>query len=163
MTQPILYYSTNTWLSYSIAQRYYGATHYVWCSPHIAPSSRGSLDSHVPPTANPIEVFKVLYNEVHNGDRHSPKIRENKVGILRGASSKRLNGAIGERQEREIASVVERAELRDFRPLLYIIPSSLVTDRICEVPIEERAAPLSLEFLIPELPRDCFDVIEFYL
>lgn len=98
MTEPILYYSTNTWLAYSVAQRYYGAIHYVWCSPHIAPSSRGSLDSHVPPTSNPIEVFKVLYNEVRNGDRHSSKVRDNKIGILRGASIKRVSGTIDEKR-----------------------------------------------------------------
>lgn len=159
--KPILYYSTNTWLSFGIAQRYYDAIHYVWCSPQITPNNRGYFDSHVPPTANPIEVFKSLYNEVRNGDRHSPKVRENKVGILRGASAKRASGIIGEKEEREIAAVIERAELKDFRPLMYIIPASLVADRIREVPVEERAAPLSFEFIIPELPRSCFDVIEF--
>ena len=56
------------------------------------------------------------------GDRHSAKIAQNKIGIIRGASFKRGAGKIAEAQEKEISAIVDTAETADFRPLLYVIP-----------------------------------------
>ncbi len=33
MSAPLILYSTNTWLAYKIAERFYGDMHYVWCAP----------------------------------------------------------------------------------------------------------------------------------
>ena len=79
---------------------------------------------------------------------------------MRGASIKRSLGAISSEQEEEIKSIVENSEIRDFRPLLYIIPYDRVTHLLRNVPIVDRAHPLSVEFVIEELPRNLFDVIE---
>lgn len=35
-----IYYSCCTWLCYEICQRFYGALHYVWCTPYFDPPSR---------------------------------------------------------------------------------------------------------------------------
>ena len=56
-------------------------------------------------------------------------------------------------------STVKSADIRDFRPLFYIIPFQLVRDRLEPVPVDLRAHPLSVEFIIELLPRDCFDAI----
>lgn len=32
-TAPLVLYSTNTWLAYTVAERFYGGEHYVWCTP----------------------------------------------------------------------------------------------------------------------------------
>ena len=65
------------------------------------------------------------------------------------------------KQEKEIAKIVESAEVSDFRPLLYIMPFELVQKLLIKVPVADRAHPLSSEFLIHSLPRAHFDVIEF--
>src|SRR5262245_16335140 len=36
---PPVLYSTNTWLAFAIAQKYYASRHYVWCTPHFDPRS----------------------------------------------------------------------------------------------------------------------------
>jgi len=60
-----------------------------------------------------------------------------------------------------IAKVVNLADISDFRPLLLIIPYAAVASLVSVVPPEDRAHPLSTEFIIADLPREVFDVIEF--
>jgi hypothetical protein len=160
MAIPIVLYSATSWLAYTVAERYYGAKHFVWCAPVFDASSLYAREWHVPPTSSPSEIYKGLMEEVKRRDRHSAKIAQNKIGIIRGASVKRSAGVITKAQEKEIVAVVKAAETADFAPLLYVIPYQLVSKKLKMVPVAERAHPLSTEFIIPRLPRRCFDVIE---
>jgi len=112
------------------------------------------FDSTVPPTSSPLEVYRSLYEEVRRGDDHSAKIQDNKAGLLRGASFKRQHSVITEQEERDIAAIVDRAANRDFRPLLYVIPYGLVRSLLADVPVANRAHPLSREYVIADLPRE---------
>lgn len=114
--KPLVLYSTNTWLAYAISERFYRGIHYVWCSPHAGPSSVPSHDATVPPSSSPLEIYRLLSQEVVRGDRHSALIQQNRAGILRGAQSRRQQGVIGEPHEGEIRAVVSLAETRDFKP-----------------------------------------------
>ena len=143
-----------------IAEHFYRHDHYVWCTPYFDPRQNGR-DTAVPPTSSPFEMYQALSEEVRRGDEHSSKIAENKVGILRGASAKRRARVITSDQEKQIGAIVKKAQIRDFRPLLYVIPFSLVVNRLREPPPEDKAHPLSAEYVIDNLPRNSFDVIEF--
>ena len=101
-----------------------------------------------------------LYNETKRRDRHSTKIQDNKIGILKGATYKKDAGVITAEEEAEIVSIIEIAEIIDFRPLLYVIPYDKAQTLMRNVPVRERANPLSTEYIIDKLPRDLFDVIE---
>jgi hypothetical protein len=157
--KPLILYSTNTWLAYTIAQRYYRAEHYAWCTPYFDPRRYGN-DAAVPPTSSPLEVYQSLAAEAARGDRHSAKIEENRAGIRHGASAKRAAGIIDDSQERAIVTIVDLAYGNDFRPLMYIIPYSLVARKLREPPPEDKAHPLSAEYVIDNMPRKHFDVIE---
>lgn len=161
MADPILMYSVNTWLSYLIAQRYYRGNHHVWCTPCFDPRMLPAADVTVPPTSTPFEIYRSLYEEVRRRDSHSLKIKEIRNGILKGARKKQAAGIITRTQEREIKLIVKSASLGDFRPLLYVIPYALVSTIVTKVPVKKRAHPLSEEYLIENLPRNCFDVIAF--
>lgn len=158
---PIVLYSTNTWIAYTITKVYYSDNHYVWCSPFPGPHSIAQHDVTVPPSSSPIEIYRILHDDVKRGDYHSSKIVQNKLGLARGAESKKADGLIDDATQREIMTIIERAETRDFRPLFYIIPYSLVRRFVSRAPVENRAHPLSDEYIIPSLPRKCFDIIEF--
>ena len=101
-----------------------------------------------------------FYEEVRRGDRHSAKIEANREGILLGADIKRRYGVIDQNQQTEIEEIVKSVEISDFRPILYVIPYSNVEADVREATIEERAHPLSLEFVIESLDRQYFDPIE---
>lgn len=159
MNTPLVLYSTNTWLAYMISKRYYKDEHYIWCTPYFDP--KNNHDSAVPPTSSPLETYRRLAEEVSHGDKHSQKIKENKAGILRGANAKKMAGIINENQEKEIVSIVDLAEQRDFHPLLYVIPYSLVADKLIEPSPEDKAHPLSAEYIINNLDRSLFDVLDF--
>lgn len=159
MSNPLILYSTNTRLAYLISKRYYGDLHYVWCTPYFDSKSIAPHDYTIPPTSSPGEIYHNLYQEVNRGDRHSSKIEDNKKGILEGVNAKREAAVINKQQKAEIIQVVEKAEILDFKPLLYIIPFNLVTELVEEVPVEERAHPLSVEYIIRALPRHLFDII----
>jgi hypothetical protein len=158
-TSPVLY-STNTWIAYMIAEKFYRKQHYVWCTPYFDPRQNGR-DAAVPPTSSPFEMYRALFAETSRGERHSAKIEENRVGILRGATAKKKARVINDDQQKEITAIVKVAIPSDFRPLLYVIPSSVVSSRLREPPPEDKAHPLSAEYVIDALPRECFDVIEF--
>ena len=78
---------------------------------------------------------------------------------MRGVEAKRFNGVINDEIAAEIASVIEAADIYDFRPMCYVIPFCLVRNLVRPVPIGQRAHPLSAEFVIESLPRNCFDAI----
>ncbi len=85
----IVLYSANTWLAYNIAERYYQGEHYVWCTPFFDSNVSGPGYT-VAPTSSPKEIYINLYKETTRGDRHSSKIADNKVGILKGQPIKKL-------------------------------------------------------------------------
>lgn len=160
MPDNLILYSANTWLAFNVAERYFKQEHYVWCTPYFEPTDRSGYIYTVAPTSSPKDIYLNLYKEVMGGDRHSTKIDDNKVGILKGAAFKKTAGVITEDQEAEIAAVVAAAERREFKPLLYIIPYEKVISLKKDVPVADRAHPLSNEYIIENLPRDHFDVIE---
>ena len=159
MRRPLILYSTNTWLAFNIAERYYRGRHYIWCTPFFNGRSDKGEAGFVPPTSCPWEIYRSLYGEWRAGDRHSTKIEQNRDGILRGAKANRNAGVISEDQESEIAFIVRDAEIRDFEPLVYVMPYGRVSGLVKEVLVEERAHPLSEEYVIESLPRRLFDII----
>jgi len=80
---------------------------------------------------------------------------------LRGVEFKLAAGEITSEQASEIASIVDAAEPQDFKPLIFVVPFMLVEKLLQPVPVNQRAHPLSDEFIIDRLPREKFDVIDF--
>ena len=163
MPQDLILYSTNSFLAFRIAEEFYGDVHYVWCSPHFGFPQGRSLNPGFtnPPSASPREISERLYEDVLRGDKHSVKVLANRTGIQNGATQKAAAGKITHARKREIFSIAKQADLQFFKPLLYVIPFSLVTSLIEPVSVSKRANPLSREYIIRDLPRDCFDVIEY--
>src|SRR5258708_6678011 len=128
INHPIVLYSAITWLAYKISEAYYGGQHFVWCTPHFDPSSTPSLDYAVPPSSSPAGIYRMLRDDVKRGDHHSAKIAGNKAGLLRAIERRRTAGQITDRQACEIASIIEAAETRDFKPLIFVIPFHLVAN-----------------------------------
>lgn len=160
MNNKSVYYSCATWLSLQVNRLYYGNVHYVWCAPYFDPRSPLNPHNVVPPTSSPKEIYWSLKKEVDEKDRHSAKIAQNKAGIRRGADINLKLGTIGADQHTEIMDIVGAAEISDFRPLLYIIPANPVESMLKRVPVKDRAALFSEEYIIESLPRTLFDAIE---
>lgn len=156
---PLFLYSTNTWLAYRISEQYYYGLHYVWCTPFFDPNSISKLNYSVPPSSSPYELYQVFQNDVKYRDFHSDKIEKNRLGLLRGVEEKLKLGVIDKNIAEEIKSTISIAESGEFSPLIYIIPFSYVKNILKKVQVNKRAHPLSVEFIIEELPRDFFDVI----
>lgn len=141
MSDPLILYSVNSWLAYTINERYYGGEHFVWCAPVFDAEAVPRLDQTLPPTSNPREVYRRYKDEVHRADRHGPTIEDNKTGILRGVDAKRNAGMINEGQQKEITEIVNTVECVEFRPLLYLIPYFMVAGLVTKVPVERCVPP----------------------
>lgn len=160
MANPPVLYSANTWLAYQISKRFYGNIHWVWCSPHFDARSVLPRDSG-PPSSTPGDIYRELREATSRGDRHNARIAANKVGLLKGVVCKREAGVISEEQAKEIVSAIGATEIIDFRPLMYVIPMTAeVAAILTEAPIGARAHPLSIEYIIENLPSEFFDIIE---
>jgi len=159
LREPIVLYSANTWLAYIIAEQYYRGEHYVWCTPHFDPSSVPSLNYVVPPSSSPIEIYRGPRKDISSGDRHSARLLQTRwasCGVLKQSAYVVLLTMMA---LAEIASVIGASDIHDFRSMCYVLPFCLVRDRVGPVPIGQRAHPLSAEFVIEALPRDCFDAV----
>ena len=154
-------YSTATWLSHVIAQEYYGDSHYVWCCPYFDTKSIREPSAAPPPSSCPKEIYLQLAKDVDAGDRHSPKIAQARAGIVAGAVVKKKAGLITDAQFSTITEIVELAESREFKPLLYVMSYRHVRRLLRDVEPREKAHPLSPEYVIEHLPRPCFDIIDF--
>lgn len=159
MPSPLLLYSTNTLLAYHINQTYYGELHYVWCSAFFGVENIPSPYHPNPAGSSPQGIYATLLGAIENGDRHCEKIHLNKAGLRHGATAKHGHGEITNTQRLEIFDKVRLAQLADFKPLLYVIPYSLVSSNLKTVPVKHRANPLSEEYIIARLPRASFDII----
>lgn len=80
MREPLLLYSTSTWLAYAIAERYYGGVHYAWCSP-VYDGTTAESHINIPPTSSPAEIYRLLLHEVSRGERHGKAIENNREGL----------------------------------------------------------------------------------
>ena len=158
---PLLLYSASTWLAFSIAERFYGGVHYVWCSPYYD-GSTAARHFNVPPSSSPAEIYRTLEDDTRRGDRHSAALKQNRDGVLIGARAKRNAGAVTAFQFSQISFIVKNAHPREFRPVLYVIPFDRVEGSVIEVPAAECANPFSVEYRIEQLRNDCFDVLELW-
>ncbi|HYH81570.1 MAG TPA: hypothetical protein VEX86_17325 [Longimicrobium sp.] len=157
----MLLYSTNAHIGYAIAERFYGGVHYAWCSP-VFDGTTAAAHINIPPTSSPAGIYRNLWEETSRGELHSNSIPRVRDGIRRGAKAKRAAGIIGAAQYEEITEILQDAAVREFRPVLYIIPYERVAELVADVPVRMRAHPLSVEFKVEALPRECFDMIEFW-
>lgn len=96
MNNKSVFYSCCTRLSYNVCQQYYGARHYVWCSPHFDAFSPFSPYNSIPPSSNPRDIYWNLKREVDAVDLHCAKIRQTRFGIQKGAGLKLNAGIINE-------------------------------------------------------------------
>jgi len=157
MRQIYLLYSASTKLAYSIAERYYNGIHYTWCATYRRP------DPHMvgmPASSNPLEIYWSYHRAVKSGDLHSSYVAANRRGIALGATARAKEGVIDARTEKRIHDIAEKAPLTDFKPLLFVIPYTLVKDSLREVDVDDAARASSLEYVIENLPRDFFDVLD---
>jgi hypothetical protein len=148
MNSKSIYYSCCTWLAFQVNQAYYRKAHYTWCTPYFDPPSRLNPYNSVPPTSSPKEIYWNLRREIDAGDKHSAKILQNRAGIQRGADVNLKIGYITSDAHQEILEIAAAAELRDFRPLLYVIPCEPVSQLIQPVAVKDRAHAFSEEYII---------------
>ena len=159
----LFYYSVNTYIAYIISERFYNSTHFVWVSPVFDPLKLDNFHiwKAIPATSSPSAIYKNLKQEVETGDRHSGKISDNIIGIKKGANFKLSEGLIDVDDLNRIVKMVDQAERREFKPLIYVIPKHLVEKKIVEVEVDKLANPLSTEYQIHKLKKEEFDIIEF--
>jgi hypothetical protein len=161
MTGPVLY-STNVSLKFLIQETYRKQIHYVWCSEIFDSRSaaRYTLASHVPASSNPHDIYRELKRDVESRDRHSAKITAQKASLTKLAVQWEAVGELTHVEMQDIVYNIEHADFHVWRPLLYVIPRSLVEARLKLVPADRRAG-FGPEYIVEDLQRAEFDVIEF--
>lgn len=147
-------YSVNSYLAHWINENFYQGIHYVWCTPLFNCENN-------PPSSNPKEIYNSLIEDVKRQDKHSDKIRKNKLGLLKGTEKMFELGIITQKERDDILLIIREASINKFSPLLYIIDLNQAGKKFNPVPREERANILSDEYIIKNLYTDEFDVIYF--
>jgi hypothetical protein len=147
---PLLLYSVNCYFKFYLQEKYRGNRHYVWVSE--------SFDSG-PPTANPKAIYISLKLAVAEEDEHDYKITEQKSLITARAVRWEADGEISSADKDEIVFSAMNGAFKQWRPLIYVIPYTLVAGRVEPVPRASRAG-LSPEYRIADLERSEFDIIE---
>jgi hypothetical protein len=161
MSVPVLY-STNTFLKFHIQQRFRNDIHWVWCS-EIFDSSKAaplSPNSLIAPSSSPADIYRELQRDVERRDGHSAKISAQRASLQTLAIEWQSRGEISSQDMEEIIFMVTTASFDLWRPLLYVIPTPASAGRLQLVPIEKRAN-FGKEYIIGDLARTEFDVVEF--
>ncbi len=68
-------------------------------------------------------------------------------------------GVISDADKEEIFAIIQKAQIADFRPLIYVIPYQPVSQRVVRVAINDRAS-LQPEYIVKDLNVDEFEIIE---
>lgn len=160
MSGPVLY-STNVYLKLVIQAQFQGDLHYVWCSEYFDSrvASPYSLAGRIAPSSDPAAIYRRLKEEVEGADRHSYKIAEQKNSLKARAVEWAGDSKITDDQRDEIIYMVDNAVFQDWRPLIYVVPRAPIESRLQLVPMAKRAS-FGNEFIIPDLARTEFDIIE---
>lgn len=156
----VLLWSTNNAIKHRIARDYIGY-HRVWCSPVFegAALSRYAPGSASAASSDPAQIYRQLLKDVTSNDRHSEAIRQQRDNHLGLALKLKDDGHVTPEQAAEITTIVTRAEISDWRPLVYVIPTALVASRVQRVPADQWAG-LEPEFIVPDLQAHEFHVME---
>jgi hypothetical protein len=157
LTDPHVLYSATTRLAYSIAEQFYGGVHYVWCAPYRRPDP---FAVGIPASSNPLEIYWSYHKAVKSGDGHSFYIAANRRGIAFGATARHQTGIVDAKTRDRIQLIAEKAPITDFKPLLFVIPYALVKNVLKEAAVDEAARASSVEYIIENLQRSDFDVLD---
>lgn len=162
LPETVIYYSTSTKLAHHINTLFYGQ-HYLWCAPVFDPLSLDALDPRrkIPVSSSPKNIYKRYTEDVEGEDTHSTLIERNRQGIKNGAVYKLAAGVITQREFEQINAMVDKAGFAQFKPILYIIPSALVKSKLKQVPVEDVANPLGIEFRIEDLIATECEIITY--
>ncbi len=159
----LILYSVNPLMKLLLQERYFGDRHYVWCAEQwdAATRSRYSFASMVPPSSNPRALYESYREAVEGGDRHFTKFDRIRAGYLDRALTAKKVGALSEAQYDELVVTIQSNDFNLWRPIVYLIPRHLIDPtRLQLVPAAQRAG-LGNEFVIRDLKREEFEIMEF--
>ena len=163
MPNPVVLYSTNTFLAFSINTHYYGGMHYVWCSAHFGDCVVPQFALLNPSTASPRDVYEGFRKAAARNDRRSPWIAQTKVGLQRGIAARLGQNVITLAQSVDLYGAMQNATPLDFRPLLYVIPYGRVRRIVERITMDQATNPNVIEYRIAELREGVFDIVDFGL
>jgi len=157
----LVLWSTNPKIKHYIQQAYFGGTHFVWCSPAFDGQSlpRYSIGHSQPPSSDPVSIYRNLHRAVSMGDQLDPKITRMKADMVARAIRQHDEGVITEEMRDEVVAIIESSTLKDWRPLIYVIPFDRVKGRHRLVPRNSRAS-MEPEYQIVDLLDGEFEIIE---
>ncbi len=159
----LVLYSTNVFVKYYIQRRWRNNVHYVWCSEEFDSSKARSYSpsGQVPPTSNPVDIYRNLKRAIETGDTHNAKIVEQRNTLLQLAIDWENKGEISSADSADISYLVKHhSDFSIWRPLIYVIPlTSSVESRKFRVPLAN-CAGLGPEYIIKDLKDFEFDLIE---
>ncbi len=160
MAGPILY-SANPWFAHEMAKRFRDGRHLVWCSEHYDPTQQHGVSAGraIAPSSSPKGIFETLRGDCEREDSHSALIANYRKKFKRLANVWHADEGMSKEDRDEIHQIVKLPSWRIWRPVLYVIPRSLVAERLCAVGANERAG-YGPEFRIYDLMPHEFDVIE---
>lgn len=147
-------------MKHRISQEFVG-THRVWCSPvfdSAAHASYGPGGSSAA-SSDPASIYRSLLHDVKSSDTHSNEITRQKKGLRRLALQLRGNGTLTPERAAEMTVLISKAQIIDWRPLIYAIPFAPIASRVERVAAKHWAG-LEPEFIIPDLRQEEFVVIE---
>ena len=149
-----LVYSTTTHLAYNIDNFFYDRKHYVWIALYADNLAVQAASS------NPITIAADFAKGIVTQDRHNEKILGNIVGVLNGVKHMFETKKIDRKTKKDIISRIKTATIEDFYPMLYIIDTKKVNDRIIHVPPKEGARANFPEYKICDLQEGEYEIID---
>src|SRR5258706_1278105 len=148
-----LYYSTQTQLAYFISKVYFGGKFYVHCAEEFAPQTN-------PGSSSPASLYAHFKEVAESDDRSDPQVRRIKQRLKEVALEKRHADELTAVEYRALTWEIENAAPRQFAPVLYLIPKSVVKSKQLErLPPEQCANPDSIEYTIKNLLESQFEAM----
>jgi hypothetical protein len=156
-------YSTNPFMKKLIQEIYRGDSHYVWCGENFDAGTIGkySANSLVAPSSNPADIYDDLRKAVQNNDKHCSKIKEQTASLSKLAIEWEKKGEISSQDKQDIIYMLKHQSINHWRPVLYVIPRHIIAKSRIQVVSMKNRASVGVEYIIKDLKRCEFDLIEF--
>lgn len=155
----VVLFSVNPWIKLEIQRSFFNDIHFVWCGTQFDPHARNESGAAIPPSSSPAKIFRRLSEDCTDTERHSDMIDRIKGKMLYRARIAFKNKQLSEDQWRDATFLIKNADHKQWRPLVYVIPTVLVRDRVKRVAASKRAG-VPLEYQIADLKRHEFSTID---
>lgn len=147
------YYSTTTFIAYSINRHIYQDQHFTWVASNFYAYGSGN-----PKSSNPLLIYTDLYQPWMDRDPYDKFILQHRLALRKGIMAKEREGVVAHRIAIDLKFIADRVTTDFFYPIVYALDMNTITPA-GRAQVGGSGLSGSQEYFIPDLNGGEFSLL----